>query len=487
MEDPYTTSTSTSKMESFEVEFPNTDNSNDSSDRVVLLSGGDGGIDEDEEAIFGLDTAPGKCVSKCQPCCQYMPCFPKKGDVNIFTRSNIAIPVFYCMLGFLLKFPYVALRYYLREELKATPSQQAIVYAVVMGMPWNFKMVYGFISDTCPIRGRRRKPYMLGGTLCCSASWLLFGIWHFPQPPRMGLMCLFLFTGIFGMIFADVMADALVVERMKGEESDKKGGIQSTCWMLRFTGSFFGFVSGAFFLEVCKFHPQTIFFLQGLVPLFTMLPPLYLLHDPIVNGYQGNWIRSTELGDAIGGHNPIQLTIKEEAKLKLYQVWDCIQMNHIWMPMTFIFVFAATPNNSDVFSNFLLGPLCFTPTMYSSLMAIGMLASLAGTWIYKKWLRTVPFRKLFCVTLTIAALFSASQLILITRLNSKIGIPDFVFALGDEVIVDTASFIVQMPTLVMCASLCPKGVESTLYALMTVVNNIGNLYYLRIHYKYYQL
>ena len=85
----------------------------------------------------------------------------------------------------------------------------------------------------------------------------------------------------------------------------------------------------------------------------------------------------------------------------------------------------------------------------------------------------MPFRKLFCVTLTIAALFSASQLILITRLNTKLGIPDFLFAVGDEVIVDTAGFIVQMPTLVMCASLCPKGVESTLYALMTVVNNIA--------------
>ena len=70
----------------------------------------------------------------------------------------------------------------------------------------------------------------------------------------------------------------------------------------------------------------------------------------------------------------------------------------------------------------------------------------------------MPFRKLFCVTLTIAALFSASQLILITRLNTKLGIPDFLFAVGDEVIVDTAGFIVQMPTLVMCASLCPKGV-----------------------------
>jgi MFS family permease len=194
--------------------------------------------------------------------------------------------VFYTMLGFLLKFPYVALRFYLRDTLLATPSQQAIVYAVVMGMPWNFKMVYGFISDTCPIRGRRRKPYMLMGTLTCSASWLLFGVWHFPDPPGMALMCFLLFWAVLGMIFADVMADALVVERMKGEKSDRKGGIQSTCWMLRFSGSITGFLLGGWLMEAC-FAPQSIFFMQGLVPLVTMLPPLFILDDPVVDGYEG--------------------------------------------------------------------------------------------------------------------------------------------------------------------------------------------------------
>lgn len=225
-------------------------------------------------------------------------------------------------------------------------------------------------------------------------------------------------------------------------------------------------------MQFCA-EPQTVFFLQGLIPICTLLPPLYWLDDPVVDGYQGKWLRSSELGDAIGGSSRQQRTVREEAGLKLAQVWDCIQMNHIWMPMTFIFVFAATPNNGDSFANFLLGPLCFSSTQYTSLAAIGMLASLGGTWIYKKFLREVPFRRLFCVTLVIAAAFSASQLILITRLNKEVGIPDFLFALGDEVIIDTAGFIIQMPTLVMCASLCPKGVESTLYALMTVVNNIA--------------
>ena len=457
-----------STMETMEIEFPSAnEQQGPGSDRVVLLGSGTG--NNEDNILFGLDErVPGRCAQKCNPCCKYMPCYPDDGDVNLFIPTNVAIPIFYAMLGFLLKFPYIPLRYYLREELNATPSQQAIVYAVVLGMPWNFKMVYGFISDTCPIRGRKRKPYMFGGAILCSCSWLLFGILPAPQ---MGLMCLLLFTAILGMIFADVMADALVVERMKGEQSDKKGGIQSTCWMLRFTGSFFGFVIGGLFMQLCA-KPQTVFFFQGLIPLFTLLPPLVWLHDPVVDGYQGKWLRSSELGLAIGGARQTR-TVREEASLKLAQVWDCVQMNHIWMPMTFIFCFAATPNNGDVFANFLLGPLCFSSTQYTSLAAIGMVASLGGTWIYKKYLRAVPFRRLFFFTLLIAAGFSASQLILITRLNKKIGIPDFLFALGDEVIVDTASFIVQMPTLVMCASLCPKGVESTLYALMTVVNNIA--------------
>ena len=512
-----------SKFEPLEVEFPSsstlsTFHDNIETDRDILLGGGEEGSEpgsglqadvwHEKERFRDAGPCYAGCRWFCSRHCRMCPCYPRSGDVNLFTPRNLAIPVFYTMLGFLLKFPYVALRFYLRDELKATPSQQAIVYSVVMGMPWNFKMLYGFISDTCPIRGRRRKPYMLMGTIACSCSWLLFGVWHSPESPRMGFMCALLFFAVLGMIFADVMADALVVERMKGEKSDRKGGIQSTCWMLRFSGSITGFLLGGWFMDAC-FAPQSIFFLQGLVPLLTMLPPLYLLEDPVVEGYKRKYKsrsghsrrhvaglmsrdrtlrkdRGLSLGSIDGqddGQVSVtrnlstrvveQVSVREAAKAKLLQVWDCVQMNHIWMPMSFIFVFAVTPSNSDAFANFILGPLCFTNAMYTYLLAIGMAASLLGTFIYKRYLRTVPFRRLFCVTLVIAACFSLSQLVLITRLNKTLGIPDFIFALGDEVIVDTASFIVQMPTLVMCASLCPKGVESTLYALMTVVNNIA--------------
>ena len=141
--------------------------------------------------------------------------------------------------------------------------------------------------------------------------------------------------------------------------------------------------------------------------------------------------------------------------------------------MVFIYIFASGPNAGDAFSNFLLGPLGFTESTYSYLLTIGMLSQMAGAFIYRKYLSDVNWHKLFCITLLVGSCLSATQLILVSRLNVKWGIPDIVFAFGDEIINDTVAFIIQMPTLVMCAALCPKGIEGVLYALMVCVNNIA--------------
>ena len=103
----------------------------------------------------------------------------KKYDMSLLdlTRpENLAIPVFYFVLGFTMKFPYVSLRQYMRMELKAEPATQALITGVIMSMPWNFKMIYAFISDSVPICGLRRKPYMIVGVILCSLSWLILGL-----------------------------------------------------------------------------------------------------------------------------------------------------------------------------------------------------------------------------------------------------------------------------------------------------------------------
>ena len=94
---------------------------------------------------------------------------------QIFNLKSIAIPIFYYTLGFLMRFPYLPLRLYLRNTIVDSPGQQEVVFDVVMCMPWNLKVFIGFFSDTVPIRGQRRKPYTFFETIMCATSWLLFG------------------------------------------------------------------------------------------------------------------------------------------------------------------------------------------------------------------------------------------------------------------------------------------------------------------------
>ena len=62
-------------------------------------------------------------------------------------------------------------------------------------------MFYGFVSDTFPIRGLRRKPYMLIGAIFLSVSYILLGILRLPN---ISLFSILLMWGSFGLVAADV-------------------------------------------------------------------------------------------------------------------------------------------------------------------------------------------------------------------------------------------------------------------------------------------
>ena len=104
---------------------------------------------------------------------------------------------------------------------------------------------------------------------------------------------------------------------------------------------------------------------------------------------------------------------------------------------------------------------------------MGSVGAIGGIYLYREYMRSINLHYIFYTVLIFGCGLSFAQLILVYRLNVKWGISDLVFALGDEVITEVMVFVMQMPLLVMCAKLCPHGVEGTIYALMTVVNNLA--------------
>ncbi|KAL6563199.1 hypothetical protein OROHE_005786 [Orobanche hederae] len=60
----------------------------------------------------------------------------------------------------------VSTQYYMKDEQKLQPSEAQVYHAMIM-MPWIVKPLWGLLTDTVPIGGRRRRPYFIfaGGAL----------------------------------------------------------------------------------------------------------------------------------------------------------------------------------------------------------------------------------------------------------------------------------------------------------------------------------
>ena len=370
-------------------------------------------------------------------------------EANLFSKQNIAIPLFYLLVGFNTKFPSVALRQYLRNGLKASPADQTLVTTVVMGLPWNIKVLFAFLSDSYPIFGYRRKPYILIGIIICAVSWILFGV--LPQPNIL-LSAGLIFLATLGLIVSDVMIDSMVVEKVLiAERGNHVGEMQTTCFLLRFIGSLVGYILGGILLDPFKFRYQTIFYLTGFIHICVLLPSLIDLRDRFVKEHTQTTFLS-----------------------HLLSLWDKIQQRNIYQPMIFIYILASTQSSGDAFSNFLLGKLKFTDLEYSVMLSVGLVGSIIGTWIYKMFFREVNLRILIVTVIALSCIISLTPLILIFGWNRKIGLPDFLFAIGDEAVSEATVALVSMPIWIQAAKLCGGGgVEASTYASLTVVNNLG--------------
>jgi hypothetical protein len=99
--------------------------------------------------------------------------------------------------------------------------------------------------------------------------------------------------------------------------------------------------------------------------------------------------------------------------------------------------------------------------------------TLVGLAVYKLYFFSTNFRSIYIFTTCFGVLFSILQLLLIYRVNQSIGIPDVIFALGDNTFFQFTMALQYMPSCILFVVLCPEGSEGTTYALLTTVTNLG--------------
>jgi len=117
----------------------------------------------------------------------------------------------------------------------------------------------------------------------------------------------------------------------------------------------------------------------------------------------------------------------------------------------------------------------FSMEFFTSVLGvIGSICSLVGIYSYQKYATGWTYRQLLMFTNIVLSVLSVSDLMIFTRLNVRLGLPDHAFVLGASVLTGIIAQWMWMPGVVIMSQLCPKGMEATMYALLAGCHNLGN-------------
>jgi folate/biopterin transporter len=355
-----------------------------------------------------------------------------------------AILLIYFVQG-ILGLARLAVSFFLKDELALSPVQVS-AFMGIAALPWMIKPLFGFISDGVPIFGYRRRPYLvlsgiLGMLAWMSMSTLVQDAWSATAAITLGSL---------SIAFSDVIVDSLIVERARGESLQDAGSLQSICWGATALGGLITAYFSGFLLE--HFSNRTVFGVTATFPLIISLVAWWISESQVETAHQWSAIWQ-----------------------QIKQLRGAITQKTIWLPTVFLFLWQATPTADAAFFFFTTNELGFQPEFLGRVRLVTSIASLAGIWLFQRFLRSVPFRVIFGWTTVISAVLGMTTLLLVTHANRVIGIDDHWFSLGDSLILTVMGQIAYMPVLVLAARLCPPGVEATLFALLMSVTNLAGL------------
>lgn len=388
--------------------------------------------------------------------------------------------------------------------LDATPHLQNQI-KILRLLPWSLKLVYGFISDTFPLCGMKRKPYLLIGALLNTGAFLLYSV---SATNHFILLAICVFVSKIGIIMMDVMADTMIVERSQYEPESDQGRLLASSRMIRAAGNLLGEICGTYLYNKTDwgwgltFHQITC--ILALVPLILIAPWIRTLRERyekepvelctidqssdevedvsnsvVKTSYQAHLVEEgylnevdDELIHSYSGDPLHVLSVKDQ----LLQIWHTAQLASVWRPMIFVFCFKLLQVPNVAWSSFLQLSLGFDAFVLGLMDTLGSITLVLGIALYQRYLMNCSFRSVFIGTSAVSAFFSMLQLLLVFQVNVKyLHMSNYLFSIGDDVISQLMLGLQTLPINMMYIRLCPKGTEGSTYAMLTMFDNVAGL------------
>lgn len=168
-------------------------------------------------------------------------------------------------------------------------------------------------------------------------------------------------------------------------------------------------------------------------------------------------------------------SIKNSIYANSNSFWSYLKKVEVYKPILFIFFYMIQPSYSGPLFYFYTNILKFSPYTMGRLKLVYGAASVLGIFIFFRYLRKVEYTDIIWTSTILAVIFNFLKILVVTRLNIKIGISDFWFCLITDSLTTALTEITTLPLLVMACNICPKNIEGTLYAFILSIMNLGSL------------
>lgn len=369
---------------------------------------------------------------------------PHLADSNFWKKLSFTQSVIY-LVGFsegLTHLAALAIYYMLKDDLGLSPAEVSALF-IAPALPWVFKPIFAFISDSYPLYGYRRKPYMVGFSLLEGLGFIMLGT--FPTHILTALLSLFLIS--ISASFCSAVAEALVVETTAGRSIDQSAENVSDFITAKAVGSLIVAYLSGYLLE--RTSKQSIFLATSIFPFFIAFITLFM--------------------------EDVTSAPSRDIKAQLRMLMEFLKQSVIWGPALYIFAYMAGPDYDDALFFYFTNRLGFSPTFMGTLRFTYGIAALVGVLLYRTFFKSTGFRKTLLATILVAVPIYLSPIILTTGLNRTIGISNKAFVLSGGFLIEATAEIQLLPLLVLTASICPPGLEGSVYAMMMSVRNTGSM------------
>ncbi|CBZ53381.1 T1G11.18 protein, related [Neospora caninum Liverpool] len=271
---------------------------------------------------------------------------------------------------------------------------------------------FAFLSDSFAIFGYRRKPYMI----------------FFSALEAVGFLMLGLSPASLSAAFCSAVAEALVVESTTGKTLDQSAENVSDFITAKAVGIFVATATFPLFITLISFFMSDV-----------TTPPA------------------------------------RNMKAQFRELSAFLKQSVIWGPAMYIFVYMAGPDYDDALFFFFTNKLGFSPTFMGTLRFTYGIAALLGVLLYRFVFRQAGFRQTLFWTIIVAVPIYISPVILVTGFNQKLGISNQAFVLSGGFLIEATAEIQLLPLLVLTASICPPGLEGSVYGMMMSIRNSGSM------------